>query len=29
MMKSYAKAVRAMLALPLENPRNWCRQAII
>lgn len=29
MLKSYAKAVNAMLALPPEDPRNWYRQAII
>lgn len=29
MLKSYAKAVRTMLALPPEDPRNWYRQAII
>ncbi|UVW29114.1 tyrosinase family protein [Massilia sp. H6] len=29
MLKSYAKAVRAMLELPPEDPRNWYRQAII
>ncbi|WP_313032267.1 tyrosinase family protein, partial [Massilia alkalitolerans] len=29
MLKSYAKAVRAMLALPPEDPRNWYRQAIV
>jgi tyrosinase len=29
MLKSYAKAVRAMLALPPSDPRNWYRQAII
>lgn len=29
MLKSYAKAVSAMLALPPEDPRNWYRQAIV
>ena len=29
MLKSYAKAVNAMLALPPEDPRNWYRQAIV
>ena len=29
MLKSYTKAVRAMLALPPEDPRNWYRHAII
>lgn len=29
MLQSYAKAVRAMLALPPEDPRNWYRQAMV
>lgn len=29
MLKSYAKAVRAMLALPPEDPRNWYRHAMV
>ncbi len=29
MLRSYARAVRAMLALPPEDPRNWYRQAIV
>lgn len=29
MLKSYAKAVRAMLALPPSDPRSWYRQAIV
>jgi len=29
MLESYAKDVRAMLALPPEDPRNWYRQALI
>ena len=29
MLDSYARAVRAMLALPPEDPRNWYRQAIV
>jgi tyrosinase len=29
MLQSYAKAVRAMLALPPEDPRNWYRHAMV
>jgi len=29
MLESYARAVRAMLALPPEDPRNWYRQALV
>jgi tyrosinase len=29
MLKSYARAVRAMLALPPEDPRNWYRHAMV
>lgn len=29
MLQSYARAVRAMLALPPEDPRNWYRQAMV
>jgi len=29
MLDSYTRAVRAMLALPPEDPRNWYRQAVI
>jgi tyrosinase len=29
MLHSYARAVRAMLALPPEDPRNWYRQAMV
>lgn len=29
MLKSYARAVRAMLELPPEDPRNWYRHAIV
>jgi tyrosinase len=29
MLKSYARAVRAMLALPPEDPRNWYRIALV
>jgi tyrosinase len=29
MLASYARAVRAMLALPPEDPRNWYRQALV
>ncbi len=29
MLKSYARAVQAMLALPPEDPRNWYRHAMV
>jgi tyrosinase len=29
MLQSYARAVRAMLALPPEDPRNWYRHAMV
>jgi tyrosinase len=29
MLESYARAVRAMLALPPEDPRNWYRHAMV